>query len=41
VRKQLRHTARDLGFPRTQQGAGLVDAARATGTFPRFSPAVK
>jgi len=37
VRKQLRHTARDLGFPRTQQGAGLVDAARATGTFPRFS----
>jgi serine protease len=41
VRKQLRHTARDLGFPRTQQGAGLVDAARATGTFPRFSPAVR
>jgi serine protease len=37
VRKQLRHTARDLGFPRTQQGAGLIDAAQATGTFPRFS----
>jgi len=38
VRKQLRHTARDLGFPRTQQGAGLVDAAQATGTFPKFYP---
>jgi serine protease len=41
VRKQLRHTARDLGFPRTQQGAGLIDAARATGTFPKFFPARK
>ena len=41
VRKQLRHTARDLGFPRTQQGAGLVDAARATGTFPKFYPTRK
>jgi len=39
VRKQLRHTARDLGLPRTQQGAGLIDAARATGTFPKFFPA--
>ena len=41
VRKQLRHTARDLGLPRTQQGAGLLDAARATGTFPKFLPARK
>ncbi|HEU5252855.1 MAG TPA: S8 family serine peptidase [Solirubrobacterales bacterium] len=41
VRKQLRHTARDLGYPRTQQGAGLIDAARATGTFPKFLPARK
>ncbi|HEU5106169.1 MAG TPA: S8 family serine peptidase [Solirubrobacterales bacterium] len=39
VRKQLRHTARDLGFPRTQQGAGLIDAKRATGTYPKFFPA--
>jgi serine protease len=38
VRKQLRHTARDLGFPRTQQGAGLIDAERATGTYPKFFP---
>jgi serine protease len=30
VTKRLRHTARDLGFPATQQGAGLIDAARAT-----------
>jgi len=38
VAKRLRHTARDLGFPRTQQGAGLVDAAQATG-WPKFYPA--
>jgi serine protease len=30
VAKQLRRTARDLGLPRSQQGAGLIDAARAT-----------
>jgi serine protease len=36
VRKQLRHTARDLGYRATRQGAGLIDAARATGTYPRF-----
>jgi hypothetical protein len=41
VRKQLRHTARDLGFPRMQQGAGLLDVGRATGTFPRFYPAAE
>lgn len=37
VTKQLRRTARDLGLPRAQQGAGLLDAAHATGTWPRFS----
>jgi subtilisin family serine protease len=41
VRKQLRHTARDLGLPSTQQGAGLIDVGRATGTFPKFYPAAK
>lgn len=38
VTMQLRRTARDLGFPRTQQGAGLLDVGRATGTFPKFYP---
>ena len=38
VTKQLRRTARDLGYSRTWQGAGLIDAAEATGTWPRFSP---
>jgi serine protease len=30
VTKRLKATARGLGYPRTVQGAGLVDAARAT-----------
>jgi serine protease len=30
VSKRLRRTARDLGLPRTQQGAGLINARRAT-----------
>ncbi|HYG96925.1 MAG TPA: S8 family serine peptidase [Solirubrobacterales bacterium] len=37
VTKRLRKTARDLGFPSTLQGAGLLDANAATGTGPRFS----
>lgn len=35
VAKRLRHTARDLGLPATQQGAGLLDAGRATEPLPK------
>ncbi len=38
VAKHLRKTARDLGLSRVQQGAGLVDADRVTGTGPSFYP---
>jgi serine protease len=34
VSRHLRATARDLGLPRTQQGAGLVNAAAATAREP-------
>jgi serine protease len=34
VTKRLQVTARGLGYPRTVQGAGLIDAARATSTLP-------
>ncbi|HET8566419.1 MAG TPA: S8 family serine peptidase [Solirubrobacterales bacterium] len=30
VQRRLRNTARDLGLPRTEQGAGLIDVGRAT-----------
>jgi serine protease len=34
VARRLRQTARDLGYPRSLQGAGLIDAARATAVTP-------
>ncbi|HSK50495.1 MAG TPA: S8 family serine peptidase, partial [Solirubrobacterales bacterium] len=34
VTERLRVTSRDLGLPRTQQGAGLIDAAAATTAGP-------
>jgi serine protease len=34
VTKRLKVTARGLGYPRTVQGAGLIDAARATASEP-------
>ncbi len=38
VAKQLRRTARDLGLSPSQQGAGLVDAGRATVDFGPSAP---
>jgi serine protease len=34
VSRRLRTTTRDIGLPRTQQGAGLIDAAAATAPTP-------
>jgi serine protease len=39
VTRRLRSTARSLGLPATQQGAGLIDAARATATGATLSRA--
>jgi serine protease len=38
VAKQLRRTARDLELPTSQQGAGLIDAGRATEHFGASTP---
>jgi serine protease len=39
VTRRLRSTARSLGLPTTQQGAGLIDAARATASKATLSRA--
>jgi serine protease len=41
VTKRLRSSARDLGLPPRQQGAGLLDAAAAVDVWPKFFPAGK
>jgi hypothetical protein len=42
MKKRLQKTARSLGLPRLQQGAGLIDAAAATDLenpyYPHFTP---
>ena len=39
VAEQLRKSARDLGLPKTKQGAGLIDAAAATAPRPPLAAA--
>jgi hypothetical protein len=39
VTKRLQETARDLGYPATREGTGLIDAAAATA--PSLSEAPK